>query len=158
MKKSFLVFGIALALTGGGIAIAQHDHGHGHEDHGKSDSKLTLNNGKKWKTDEQLRGGMTAIRDEVQAAVVPIHSGKYTPEDYKGLAERIEKQITGVIAKCKLPPEVDAQIHIVLGQILSGTDVMKQDGDRMSGVVKVIKALGDYEKFFEHPSWKPIKH
>lgn len=164
MKKSTSLFIAAAVVVLGvsvGVVHAQGGHGHGH-DHGSGaaagGSKYTLNKGQKWKTDEQLRGGMTAIRNELQAALDPIHAGRYSPADYQALAGRIEKQITDVIAKCKLPPEVDAQVHLVLGEVFVGTDLMKKDGDRMSGAVKVIGALRSYETYFEHAGWKPIVH
>ena len=140
------VLSVSLALATTSLA-GEHDHHHAHgaADGGAADarplSKLALKGGKKWQTDEQLRAGMAAMRDDVQAAIEPIHGGKYAAKDYEALAARIEKQITTVIAKCKLAPEVDAQVHLVLGEILSGTDVMKKDGDRKKGVVAVIEAL-----------------
>ncbi len=156
-RSLLMVAAVAVALTGGAALAAGHEHGHD-AGGGSAVSRLTLNKGKKWVTDEQLRGGMAAIRDETQAAVEPIHAGKYTPEQYAALAGRIEKQITDVIARCKLPPEVDAQIHLVLADFFTGTDAMKKEGDRKQGVVTVIEALQAYPKYFEHPGWKPIKH
>lgn len=137
-------------------AAQGHDHGHG--DHDKTAVSLSLNNGRKWQTDEPLRAGMAAIRNEVQAAVDPIHAEKYSPEDYKALAGRIEAHVTKIMSTCKLPVEVDAQIHVVLAQFFAGTGLMKKDGDRMAGAVKVVKALAAYAEFFEHPNWQPIKH
>lgn len=153
------------------LAVAGcHEHGHGkdesskghhehaHVDPDKAAASLTLNNGQKWQTDETLRAGMKAIRDQLQAAVKPIHAETYSPDDYKALAAGIEKEIGNIMSKCKLPPEVDNQIHLVLTQITAGTEAMKKGDKPMSGAVKVIQGLQSYEKFFEHPDWKPIEH
>lgn len=35
---------------------------------------------------------------------------------------------------------------------------MKKDGDRTKDAVQVIKGLSSYEKFFDHPGWKPLEH
>jgi hypothetical protein len=133
-----------------------HDHAHGDPD--KAAASLRLDDGKKWHTDAPLRAGMRAIRDELQAGVQPIHAKTFSPDDYKRLAGKIEKEIGGIVQSCKLPKEVDDQLHLVLAQISAGTELMKKDGDRMAGAVKVIQGLESYAKFFEHPEWKPIEH
>jgi hypothetical protein len=137
-------------------ATKGHDHAHGDPD--KAAASLTLDNGKKWQTDAPLRSGMTAIRNELQAGVQPIHAKTYSPDDYKALAGKIEKEIGNMVQNCKLPKDVDDQLHLVLAQITAGTELMKKDGDRMAGAVKVIQGLESYAKFFEHPEWKPIEH
>lgn len=137
---------------------ADKGHDHGHADPDKAAAGLRLDNGKKWQPDAPARTGMTAIRDHLQAAVKPIHAKTYTPDDYKALAEKIEKEIGTMVANCKLPKEVDDQFHLVLIQISAGAELMKKDGDRMQGAVKVIQGLGSYAKYFEHPDWKPIEH
>lgn len=134
----------------------RHEHGHGEA--GKGGPKLVLDHGKKWQTSEPLRTGMTAIRDDLQAALDPIHAKTYSPDDYKALAGRIEAQASKIISTCKLPAEVDAQYHLVLAQLFAGTEQMKKDGDRMGGAVKLVKALEDYGDHFEHQGWKPIQH
>ncbi len=166
MKKSLMLIAVvSLGLAGCHEAGAQghgdgHDHGHGGhaEAGGPATEQLKLKDGKKWQTDAQLQGGMSTLRDELQKALDPIHAGTYSADDYKGLAGRIEGQINDVIAKCKLAPEVDAQLHLVLADVFAGTAVMKKDGKRINGAVKIIQALDAYAKHFEHPGWKPIKH
>ncbi len=156
-SKSALVLTLALGLAGCHEA-GEKDHGHAHGDPDKAAQSLTLNDGKKWQTDAPLRAGMTAIRNELQTAVKPIHAKTYSPDDYKGLAGKIEKEIGTLVQECKLPKEVDDQLHLVLAQITAGTELMKKDGDRMAGAVKVIQGLESYAKYFEHPDWKPIEH
>ncbi|MCC6337285.1 MAG: hypothetical protein IT380_25235 [Myxococcales bacterium] len=143
------------ALVSAGAYAQDHEH---HHEGGSALSKLTLDGSKKWQTDEQLRKGMATIRDDVQAAIEPIHAGKFQAKDYEALAARLEKQIGTVISKCKLAPAADAQLHLVLADLVAGADAMKKDGDRKRGVVLAIEALLAYPKFFEHPGWKPIKH
>lgn len=135
-----------------------HDHDHEHVDPDQAAAKLVLDNGKKWQTDDSLRAGMTAIRDRLQSAVVPIHADTFSADDYKGLAADIDKEIGNIAANCKLPKDADDQLHLVLAQIIAGTEAMKKGSDGMAGAVKVIRGLGSYEKFFEHPEWKGIEH
>jgi hypothetical protein len=160
--KSWMVMSaVVVGLSLGPAARAEepaHGHEHEHGAAGKDAPALVLDHGKKWPTSEPLRTGMTAIRDELQAALEPIHAKTYSPADYQALAGRIEAQATKIITTCKLPPEVDAQYHLVLAQLFAGTEQMKKDGDRMGGAVKLVKALKAYGDFFDHAGWKPIQH
>ncbi len=144
-----------LGLVPAALAQGKDEHA-GH--HAAGPAKLTLNAGKKWQTDASLRTGMITIRDQVQAALPGVHSGKYTKENYLALATTIEGALNTVIAQCKLPPDADAQLHLVLADLFAGTATMKAEGNRMAGVVKVIGALKSYGEYFDHPEWKPVVH
>ncbi len=156
--RAWLVLISALAITGCHESCHGGGHDHGHVDPDEAAAKLKLDDGKRWQTDAALRAGMTAIRDHLQAAVKPIHAKTYSADDYAGLAGRIDGEIQAIFASCKLPANADAQLHLVLAQIMAGTERMKKDGDRMSGAVRVIQGLESYAKFFDHPDWKPIEH
>jgi len=136
-------------------APAKHDHDHAHE---ASGATLRLNDGKKWQTDASLRAGMEAVRDELQPNVKAIHAKTFTAEQYAALAGRIEGRLVTIMSACKLPPDVDAQLHVLLVDFFDGAKTMKADGDRMKGVVKIVRALDAYGKHFEHPNWKSIEH
>ncbi|MCB1762674.1 MAG: hypothetical protein KDI43_16320 [Gammaproteobacteria bacterium] len=123
-------------------------------------TKLTLDHGKKWATDEVLRKGMTEIRNAVAADEEAIHTGKMSAARYDALAKKIDGQLADVVQNCKLPPEADAQLHLVLAEMIQGQEAIKgQDKkpDRRAGVVKVIDALDAYNKHFDHPGWRGPK-
>ena len=104
------------------------------------------------------RAGMEAVRDELQAHVKAIHAKTFTAEQYAALAGRIEGRLVTIMSECKLPPDVDAQLHVLLVDFFDGAKTMKAEGDRMKGVAKIVRSLGAYEKHFEHPDWKPLVH
>ncbi|WP_236748547.1 hypothetical protein [Acidovorax carolinensis] len=61
---------------------------------------------------------------------------------------------------CKLEPKADAQLHIVIGEILGGVDAAQgKQGDkaRAAGVVKVAEALNTYGSHFDHAGWKSVQ-
>lgn len=132
-----------------------HGHDHGHE---ASGATLGLNDGKKWQTDAPLRAGMEALRDELQPNVKAIHAKTFTAEQYAALAGKIEGRLVSIMSECKLPPDVDAQLHVLLVDFFDGAKVMKSEGDRMKGVVKIVRSLEAYDKHFDHPNWKPLAH
>jgi hypothetical protein len=148
---------VAATATGPVLAAASHDHSHG--DAAPASGGLTLDHGRKWQTDAPLRTRMTAIGDEVRAALGPVHDKRYRDADFDALAERIGAQVDGIAAECRLPEAVDAQLHIVLADIIAATDAMKgRKGGRVSGVVAMLGVLDRYQAHFDHPGWKPVRH
>jgi len=131
-----------------------HDHG------ASAPHKIELNAGRKWATDEALRKGMTAIRTLVGATLPAAHAGKLTPSQYDVLADDVNAQIAYIVQNCKLDPKADAQLHIVIGDIARGVEMMqgKQPGKgRPLGMLEVSRAMNTYGEYFNHPGWQAIK-
>lgn len=146
----------ALLNVGTGAALAQ-DHHHSHEE-GKP-SQLTLNKGKKWTTDVNLRQGMDRIRDALATDLPAIHSGKATAKQYQALAQKTNDQIAFMVKNCKLEPEVDAMLHLVLADIIAGADAMMLPDSHKAhqGAGKIARALDSYGAYFDHPGWRSLK-
>lgn len=142
----------AAALSPAILAATEHQHGHG-----EAPAKLQLDHGKKWKTDEPLRRGMTSIRDAVHGAPAPLHKGTAKPEAYAELGKRVEIEVGRIVAECKLPPAADEQLHIVVADLVAGTDAMKaakSGAEGRKGLLQVAGTLATYDKYFDHPGWK----
>jgi len=151
------VLAAALALSLGALsptANAVDAHQHGHE---AGPAKLQLNQGKKWATDEPLRKSMVAIREIVRGAPAPMHKGTAKPEAYAEVGNRVEAEVGRIVKECKLPPDADAQLHIVVADLVAGADAMKgaKDGKAgRAGLIKVNGAVTAYASHFDHPGWK----
>lgn len=146
-----------LATASVGPARAQAS-AHHHE--AATPHKLTLNHGRKWATDEPLRSGMARIRDVVEPQLGAAHADKLTPEQYKALADRIETEVGGIVANCKLEPQADAMLHLVITDLGDGTDAMKGKNTKLRpalGLVKVAQAVNQYGRYFEHPGFKRLR-
>lgn len=158
-KKIIAILSTAALLgMGAKIALAQeHHHAHAHDAGGSA--QLTLNNGKKWVTDDNLRQGMSRIRDALQAELPAIHSGKATAEQYRALAQKTNDQIAFMVKNCKLDQQADAMLHLVLADIIAGADAMmgQDSSEARKGAEKVAHALDNYGIYFDHPSWHGIK-
>ncbi|MEW5727618.1 MAG: hypothetical protein AB1918_07310 [Pseudomonadota bacterium] len=126
--------------------------------HAASTSELMLNNGAKWPTDGALRHGMSEIRALVADALPKVHAGRFLATDYQRLADSVLGQIEGIAANCKLPPEVDAQLHLVLARIIDGAETIKTGKAPVDGVVAVMGGIDAYGEHFDHPGWQPLKH
>lgn len=135
-------------------AFAADPHHHGH---GAGAPKLQLNQGKKWVTDAPLRESMAAIRETVHGAPAPLHKGTAKAADYAPVGNRVEAEVGRIVKECKLPPDADAQLHVVVADLLAGADAMKAAKDAKAGragLIQVDRALTAYGRHFDHPGWK----
>ena len=156
-KKSIATAMLAACLSVSVQVALAHDH---HAHHGVGSAQLTLNDGKKWATDDNLRQGMESIRDALAAELPAIHSGKASTGQYHALAKKVNDQITFMVQNCKLDKEADAMLHLVLTEIIAGADAMSgQKGSKAKrqGVEKIAHALEDYATYFDHPGWHGLE-
>lgn len=154
LKSITLAFAVAAAF---GLPAA-HAAGDAH-DHGAGEAKLVLNHGKKWQTDAPLRRGMENIRAAVAKDLKVIHADKATPAQYEALAKKVNTEVAGIVQNCKLDPEADAQLHIVIAELMGAAEAMegKAQGEKpRAGAVKAVKALNAYGKHFDHAGWKRL--
>lgn len=117
--------------------------------------------GKKWETDATLRQGMQGIRQAMAGSLHDIHKNRVSAAGYRSLAGKVEGAVSDIVANCKLEPKVDAQLHLVVADLLEGAEQMagkQKKVKRMDGAVKVIGALEKYSTYFDDPAFKPIEH
>ena len=147
---------LAVGLGLGAPALAADDsHHHGHGD-GLAVEQLQLDNGKRWTTDAPLRKGMQGVRDDLAAQLPAIHDGKLSKAGYAKLAEALNGHIEYMVVNCKLPPDADAQLHLVLADVIQAGQQLKEG--EADGAVRAVKALDAYGRHFEHPGWHGLKH
>ena len=148
-----LTLAVALALPGS-LAIAQTVM---HEGHGATELALTLDNGAKWQGDASMIRGMSGIRDAMARDLAAIHDNALPSAGYPALAAEVQGQVDYMVENCHLAPEVDEQLHMVLGQVLEGTAEMEGGADPRAGAVRIVQALNAYGEHFEHPGWQVLE-
>lgn len=151
-----LTAALSLSLAFGGLApsaLAADAHQH----HGSLE-QLQLNHGQKWQSDAPLRLGMDNIRADMAAKLDQIHANRLPQSEYRDLSERLTRHVEYMVVNCQLPRDADAQLHLVLAEILGGIEQMKAGTDAQAGAVKVVGALDAYGSHFEHPGWQPLAH
>lgn len=154
-----LIAAAGLSLSAASHAAPAHKH-EAHAEHGAVAS-LQLNAGKKWETDAALRQAMGNIRQAVAIALPDIHENRLPAAGYAKLAGKVEAEVGSIVANCKLAPEADAQLHLVVAELLAGAGQMSgkiKKTRRQDGAVKVIGALENYAGYFADPQFKPITH
>lgn len=150
--------GLSFAATGQAAPAHKHD---AHEAHGAAAETLQLNSGKKWETDEALRKAMANIRQAVAGSLHDIHENRLPAAGYSALSRKIEGEVANIVANCKLGTKADAQLHLVIAELLAGADQMAgkvKKTKRQDGAVKVIGALEKYATYFDDLNFKPIEH
>ena len=146
---------VAATLWVGGLpAVAAETHSHA-----AAPTRLTLDHqGRKWTTDEPLRQRMSEIRALMAGNLGPINDGKLSPAQYQALGAAIETKVAAIVAECKLPPEADAMLHLIVADLVAGADVMqgKASGAPATGAHKVVTAANAYGRYFDHSGWQPL--
>lgn len=155
--KTFTALLLATALASPLAASAAGAH----DDHGSAKThQLQLDAGKKWGTDAPLRQAMTAIHGSVTQILPAAHAGKATKAGYDAFGGAVDQQVAYMVENCKLPPEADAQLHIIVADLMAGAEAAQGkhgEKQRAAGVVKVAQASNAYGKYFDHGGWKTIK-
>jgi len=157
---SLIVAAAALAAAAAPAALAAGAPPAAHAHDGAPGATVKLDHGRKWASDAPLRDGMGRIRGLVAPKVAGAHAGTMGTAEYAALAGQVEVEAGKIVANCKLPPEADAVLHGVLSDLMAGTDAMAGRGKATAprdGFVKVVTAVNDYGRTFEHPGWKPIR-
>lgn len=149
-------FVLAVTFAPGPLALAAEDHHHHHGESSAAVQKLQLNAGKKWATDVALRQSMNEINQAMAKSLPLIHKDRFGDSDYAALATTINQKVGYAIEHCKLDVNADAMLHLVIAELMAGTEIMegKAAGARHDGAVRVKRALESYGKFFQHPNWK----
>ena len=151
--------GLALLAAAPNLALAQHEHQQ-HAMHGSGGAvgQLQLKDGQKWQTDAALRSGMASIRAAFDADHPAIHAGNQSDAQYATLATRIEQQVQSIVANCRLPADADANLHLIVADLLQGVSLMRGEDtaqSRHEGAALVHGALNAYGQYFDDPTWKP---
>ena len=159
IRKFLAAAGLLLGLAATGVSAAE-QAAHQHE-HGGAPAGLSLDEGRKWATDGPLRKAMANIRNAMDASAHDIHEGKLSAARYGELARKVNGEVAYMVSNCKLEPRADAQLHLIIADMLEGAEAMEgkaKQVKRRDGAVKVMGALENYGAYFADPGWKPAGH
>ena len=147
---------LGLSVVTWGPACAEGgDHAH----HGHGSAGLVLDHGRKWQTDASLRSGMEALRAAYAGQLPAIHAGKLSAAAYRALGEKTESTVGRIVAECKLEANADAVLHVIVADLLAGAELMtgKTKGRPQEGAHRVVAALANYGRYFDHPGWQGLE-
>lgn len=144
---------LALAVA---APAAAHEHAHHHA--APAPKKLTLNAGQPWPTDAPLRQAMGRIRQALAGELPQIHAQRLDAAGYAVLARTVEAEVGNIVADCRLEPAADAQLHLIVADLLAGSRQMAGKKQRQAGAVKVVQALNNYATYFADPGFARLDH
>lgn len=124
-----------------------------HEDHSIA---LTPPPGARWPTDEPLRAAMTRLQTALGQAQRAQENGALDTASAQALAQSVEKEVAFMIENCKLPPQADAALHVLIGRMLSAAGRLKQTPADDSAVPELADVLKQYAETFDHPDWRSL--
>ena len=155
--KSILTLAVAIALSAVAPAFGATSHDDASQAH-HAKPKITLDHGRKWATDDALRQGMGAIRADLAAKLPAIRSGALRPAEYSALGASIESQVAYIVGNCKLTPEADANLHVIVAELVESADGLKSADAKLArkAALRAAKAANTYGKYFDHPQWTPL--
>src|SRR5690554_733487 len=114
--------------------------------------------GEKWEIDAPLSLAMRKIRNAMSEQLDGIHANNLPQKKYNALAKEINNQIAYMIENCELEPAADAQLHIIIHDLMNGAETMQSEASAQAGAVKVVGAIENYTRYFNDPKLKPLKH
>lgn len=147
---------LTLLAAPGQASFAADTHQH-HDHHGAAPAAgLHLNAGTQWETDATLRQVMDDINRALAQALPAIHRERFSKRDYAALAATVEQKVAYAVEHCRLAPEADAVLHVVIADMLGGAEMMhsKSAPRRHAGAVRLRQALQSYGTSFQHPGWQ----
>ncbi len=154
-----LACAVTLCAVASGSAFAQavdahaHDQHDSHSGHQAQSATLNLNQGERWQTDEPLRKGMLEIRQAVEKAGTDSGTGELSALQAEELTLALDGSVDFIIEQCKLEPEADANLHVILAEILSASGALKSEPHAEDALARIHGALENYAHYFNHPDW-----
>lgn len=122
---------------------------------------LKLDNGQRWPIDAALHEGMLGIRAALASRLEGIHQDSLGDLEYKALGEEVTAQIATIINNCKLPADADAQLHLLIAELMRGvamTEVSYTGADPRPGALVLLNALAKYPRYFADDDFPPLAH
>ena len=122
-----------------------------------SQIESTLDQGKKWETDAVVRQGMENIRQVMVARQARIAKAELGAQDYRQLAETIEKHLAAVMQNRKISKGAEKAFHLVVMVDLTQNLNLMRTGATVPlqrvGALGVLQSLRLYGEYFQHPGW-----
>lgn len=161
MKTSFrsrpIIFVGTLIVVLAVLAPFVWKHLHEAHSHHESPAVLSLDNGKRWKTEEPLRTGMLRIRDAASPVLAAAGNGKLSPAQARAFADEVGTQFAYMARNCKLAPKADATLHALIVELMRGAEMLATDPQSAEGAALVSKVMRQYAEYFEHAGWTPLQ-
>lgn len=106
-----------------------------------------------WATDAALRRNMARLRAAVAQAPADMDAAAAAR-----VADAVDRAIADLVAQCRLAPEADAVLHILLGEFAAAAQALRADAQAAAGRPRLLAALNAYPQYFDDPGFTPLPH
>jgi hypothetical protein len=142
--KMKVITGLALLVILSGSAFATKN-----KDHHHTSEALSLNHGKRWEADKVMKENMQAIHDKLKTTNELIKTNKIKQNDYLVLSDLISNSAQSIATNCKMEPKADATFHVILEDLFSITESLKDPKKTKDSINHLTHALKTYSKYFD---------
>lgn len=111
---------------------------------------------RRYATDLVLREEMRGIRAAVEGLDHYAH-GHIEPALAVQLAGQVEERVRTIIANCKLPPDADAALHVVIVPLMQNAGALKKNPQDLAAIQPMRDALAQYARQFDDPGFAATK-
>jgi hypothetical protein len=157
IQKSTVLFALAaaanLAACSGGaeptVAAPSAQNAHdAHDAHGTVGSAAVARpDGERWPADEHLRLAMSRIESAVQQAVA--EGQPLSRESATELAGTVEENVAFLVKNCRLPPEPDAALHVLIGRMMTAAGQLRGEASSSeAALTQLVDVMRDYRGAF----------
>lgn len=133
---------------------AAHAHANGHD----QAAAPVLAVGQRWATNASLRAAMNRIRESVAMRLPAYHQDDLQAAEADALAAEVKRDIQSMIANCRLAPEPDAALHVLIGRMMGALDALHANPASTHGMPQLVSVVNDYQSMFEHAGYLPLRH
>lgn len=140
---------LAVAVVAG-VSLANVSDPHAKHESSSATTKATP--AQRWQTDAPLRTGMAHIRTAVDTLEHHGH-GHLDDAQVVALATQVEQQIAYLVANCKLEPQADAALHVIIAELGTGAQALRNAPDNHSLIASMQRAVATYPQQFDDPTW-----
>ena len=144
MKLSILLILIFSFVVPGGCK-----HKHNEQENSAQIDEVKLDQGKKWKADQQTNKGAAKL----QSIVASFKSETSSPEvdDYKRLNGQLQTELDAIFKECTMTGGAHQQLHVFLVRIIKDVNILKEDDLPASEAAfqSMQKILNTYSDYFE---------
>lgn len=141
---------VLIACSGGdgatGSEPAVHETHDAHASH--EAAAIVPPDGILWPTDDALRAGMSRIDAAVERAMKTTQP--LSREQAGELARAVEQNVSFIVENCRLPPEPDAALHVLIGRMMAAAGQLKSEAPPDEAVTQLVRVLQDYRDAFDH--------
>lgn len=124
-------------------------HKHTDEETSPKLEPVQLDNGKKWKADQQTNEGVA----KMQALVASFKKETPNPgvDDYKRINAQLQAELNDLLKKCSMTGDAHHQLHNFLVLVIKDLNTLKEDDLKSSEAAfgNMEKNLFSYINFFE---------